>query len=200
MAPGGKLTSLLALLLSLKPTSGGTTLPRRRPGSRELFRPHRPRTQGPVRLLSSTLATRSSMAPQSSWLRMLPVLSDALSRPPAPAGGAGSSSASDRSCQREEDSEGQFCGLRKIINATRTKDSRVARPPHGEGSGKGGRASAAWPDWVRVSRTSPDSQAVAPDLKRTEWVFTSAVQVCVLTLWGFLEKNTKSQKILKAKH
>lgn len=49
--------------------------------------------------LSSTLATMSSMALQSSLLRMLPVLSDTLSTPPAKKDISGSSSSvGDMSC------------------------------------------------------------------------------------------------------
>lgn len=68
-------------------------------GNRMILGSYRSKAQWTDRLLSSTLATMSSTAFQSSLLRMLPVLSDMPSVPRK--GGSSSSSAADKSCKRE---------------------------------------------------------------------------------------------------
>lgn len=72
------------------------------PGKRTLCRSYWSKAQWTDRFFSSTLATMSSMAFQSSLLRMLPVLSDTLSMPPAKECSGSSSSAADMSCAVEK--------------------------------------------------------------------------------------------------
>lgn len=106
MAVGGLFTLLPSLLLSFKHTNLSELLSLScwpLLGNRMILGSYRPKAQWTDRLLSSTLATMSSMAFQSSLLRMLPVLSDTLSMPPKR--GSRSSSVADKSYQIKKGSK-----------------------------------------------------------------------------------------------
>lgn len=140
---------------------------------------YRSRAQCTDRLLSSTLATMSSMAVQSSLLRMLPVLSDMLAVPCPPKGS--SSSLGDKSYQNKKHI---ICNpsLRKNNGAWTkpSKDSRVAHLPTGKGNMKGIRAV------LHLTQLGTGTRSE----EWTEWIFIPVVQLSVLT---------KSRKILKGK-
>ena len=144
---GGKFTLLPSALLSLKPTKSCWTSSLScwpSCGSRVTFRSYRSRAQWTERLLSSTPATMSSTASQSSLLRMLPVLSDKLSMPPTAKGASDFSSVGEESYQIEKDSK--LWSWEKKINGTWakfSKDPRAAHPPKSDGNTKGTRAVVA---------------------------------------------------------
>ena len=144
---GGKFTLLPSALLSLKPTKSCWTSSLScwpSCGSRVTFRSYRSRAQWTEMLLSSTPATMSSTASQSSLLRMLPVLSDKLSMPPTAKGASDFSSVGEESYQMEKDSK--LWSWEKKINgiwAKFSKDPRAAHPPKSDGNTKRTRAVVA---------------------------------------------------------
>lgn len=188
MATGGIFTLLPSLLLSLKRTYL-SELPslRCRPllGNRMMLGSYRSKAQWTDRLLSSTLATMSSTAFQSSLLRMLPVLSDTLSGPRE--GASSSSSAADRSYQIKKGSK-WWSGPEKKINGHELSFPKILEllihqlVQQDQGGDRPAHAGGRWAErpWTR-------------------WMFTLVVQSSALTflLVFSWKENTKSREILK---
>ena len=185
MPTGGKFTLLPPLLLSLKPTKSCWTSslscgPSR--GGRAVFGSYRSRAQRTERLLSSTPATMSSTASQSSLLRMLPVLSDKLSVPPTPKGASDFSSVGEESYQIEKNSELWSWGKKKINGtwAKFSKGPRAAHPPKSDGSVARTRAVAAQHIWTGDG-TTWHNEMLAPGLRSRQRTVAPRVQYSVLT-------------------